>query len=110
MTNNEKIARWIGHYVTPTGYIMNDGEVGYPLPYYENSDAAAVTLLSVLVGKGYDIALEHDSNGWILSYIKDTSGVIGVIYKDGGYYPTLSQAITYAILQLIEGEANNERV
>ena len=67
-------------------------------------DDDTIHLLPVLVEKGFDISLEHDSNGWILCYTKDSGGALCFIYKDGGYYPTISKAITSAILQLIESE------
>lgn len=110
MTNNEKIARWTGllSEKTSTGfvnyYILIGGYKHYQsgLPDYENSDAAAMTLLPVLVEKGYhpQVAWSNFHSMWEVHY-HHTNFMDDCHGRD----KSLSKAITTAILQLIESEA-----
>lgn len=105
MQDDRLIAEWAGLYVTPTGWIMADGEKGRPCPDYTTSDAAAITLLPVLVERGYETTLES----W-----KGSDGNKYHQYKavkedhklDSGICQSIATAITTAILELIKGETS----
>lgn len=106
MTNNEKIALWVGldtHTCDPHSFHCEDCFRGSSqTPDYENSDAAAVTLLSVLVEKGYDYLIDGDADRIEVEIFCADSRVVLVSNL------SISAAITSAILQLIESEASNE--
>ena len=111
--NNEKLARWQGlENVRPTRLsngtiviIYNSNEI---VPDYLNDDAAAMSLLDTLVEKGYEPCLEYDACKWMFAIWKyeDSKEFIAV----QRWADTIPQAITQAVLKLIESEAKDENV
>lgn len=96
MTNNEKIARWAG---------WKRNRFDYRTPDYENSDAAAITLLPVVAEKGYYIdlitILNHKKNKWRCTISKNNT-IISITSN-----LTISATITQAVMTLIESEESN---
>jgi hypothetical protein len=121
MTNNERIACWVGykqHPQVPTRwYKGNPARLGvqntFELPDYETSDAVAVTLLNVLVERGYCplVGLNGTTKLWQCSisrfYMHHKIELTELIIDSEEGYSTIPAAITSAILQLIEGEPSD---
>ncbi len=94
MTDNETIARWAGTVRT----------MGYgPAPDYPDytKDSAAITLLPVLVKRGYLPTLRC-LDQWLFRVVKPMK------YDKVSVGATIAQAITQAVLNLIESEAKND--
>jgi hypothetical protein len=102
MTTNEKVARWLGWYQIPSSSFWRrpDGNVVI-LPDFEGDNTEAITLMPVLVEKGYEgVTLSNYKNfGWMLH----TNLVPEWLLVD--CKPTISQAITSAVILLIDKEA-----
>lgn len=113
MTNNEKIARWAGtKCICNLTYKYHEDYCAlHVVPDYENSDAAAVTLLPVLAEKGYWFDMHMATRNTQVQvnihhyYCEDArlDKCAAIAMK-----PSISAAISSAILQLIESEASNE--
>ena len=88
MTNNEIIARWAG---------WKRNRFDYRTPDYENSDAAAITLLPVLVEKKLNVELTSGTGGWWARLWDRDLCIVNTVL-----HPTISAAITSAVLALIE--------
>ena len=101
MTDNEKLARWQGHYVTPAGYIMNDGQLGYPMPDYPNDDAAAMSLLDTLVEKDYSVSMSTHGPDWQIGIARSDCDLD---YCFGACKPTRREAIISACLEVARKE------
>ena len=99
MTSNEKIQLW---------HTGNKYPIGYGCPDYGNSDAAAVTLLNVLVEKGYTAQLGCTGDDRWCCIGKYNDGPDSRLVEK--HRSTIASAVTSAILALIESEASNERV
>lgn len=110
MTDNEKIARWAGvldgyRYTTDSvhGWCYFNDKTKHVL-YTEkirtySTDSEAVELLNVLVGKGYEPELSYCSEHWSLNIFTSPKWVVENVWQ-----PTIHQAITAAVLKLIEKE------
>lgn len=119
MTNNAKIARWLGHDTKVCFYgeqqaiflrnIKTPKDDWQEVPDYENSDASAITLLPVLVEKGYKPELAWVTfvtpNCWEFIVHSPTCREKDRVRVKA---PTISAAITQAILKLIESEAQDD--
>jgi len=100
-----KIAEWFGYkphiFMRDTWLITMPNEFSENLPNYTEYDANAIALLPLLVERGYDCALCNVGEGWSLEYgIHDTFQTT----TDSHPHKTISEAITAAVLQLIEHE------
>jgi len=111
MTYNEKIARWAGwrYHIEEELWLNPIKERGWaklePLPGYF-TDAEAIGLLNTLVEKGYYPELSYLRTGsrwWVRLWQK--VGAFSVpIYDDYEGKPTIHEAITSAVLAVIEKE------
>jgi len=110
MTDNEKIARWAGWTDHPMFHGLQPPE-GSPmatsLPNY-STDAEAVQLLNVLVEKGYSFNLYHydtESGMGICLEVNQKHTPYTSVVKRGA---SIHEAITAAVLQVIEKEKEDE--
>lgn len=121
MTEQDKlIAEWLGCIVEPLsiaryGYCwmatpenITDAKVDGAdpfvtlLPHYTTSDADAISLLPVLVERGWLVNLSNTPDGWRCMIHKGEYGEREVFTS---IKSTIAAAITTAIIQLIESEA-----
>jgi len=114
---NEKISKWLGRecscvteldsdnivqgipqYTTYWGGCPMHSDGGHPAPY-TTSDLCAVELLPVLVERGYWIELKHYN---IPRWRLDIGEYAPTETLFGPQKPTIAQAITATLIQLIE--------
>ena len=100
---NKKIAEWLGFRVTNGSTFLFEEERGWyrsgALPNYCQSDADAISLLPVLVKKGYLPRLVYYQGlGWQCEISTEYTFLIQ------GRSNTIASAISSAVLQLIESE------
>jgi len=95
--DDAKIAKWRGMEQT---HYKGSGEVRSTVPNYSDNDADAISLLPVLVARGYHPELFYGTNGkWtFVIYDKDE---IALAVKRATYIVT---AISGAVLELIGRE------
>lgn len=103
MTDNDKIkiAKWAGWAKTNGGNWINPLTklIKFTHPYY-STDAEAIALLPVLVEKGYFVQMECGNDAWVRV-------IIGSDIVEGCIRPTIHEAVTAAVLQVIEKEASD---
>lgn len=120
MEINKKIAKWLGwcfvdapvpHFRKLEGVDIHVRPIDM-MPDYEHSDSDAVTLLPILVERGYYPALCYHESGdykgnWVMDFGTDEyqEGISEIVCAE----PTIAAAITSAIIQLIDREANNDQ-
>lgn len=88
--NDELIAKWIG---------MSPAHIADDLPCFCDEDTQAVTLLPVLVEKGYFVHMDHRGNHWWFATRDSNPDVLRLFESTA---PTIAQAITKTLIQLIE--------
>lgn len=112
MDVNKRIAKWLGYEPHPNGIHWYRGTLKLigsleKLPNFLHSNAAAIELLPVLVEKNYSFTLYNNEKAiepeycftiWETRWLEDH-------IADGGYKPTISEAICAAVSELIEREA-----
>jgi hypothetical protein len=118
MTTNELIARWLWN--EPDSLLFKEQYSNYlkSCPNYEHSNSAAIELLDVLVEKYRNrrikVMLENNPEAATEKYCfsmiffdswdgRDFDNITGV------FKPTISEAITSAIVQLIERKGNESK-
>jgi hypothetical protein len=106
MTDNKKIAEWLGYKVVAGSVFLFEEDRGWyrhgALPDFENSNAAAIELLPVLVEKGYMVNLmciPATCHQYCCGIMESSEEPAPEIERTG---ETISAAITSAIIALIE--------
>lgn len=113
---NRIIAEWLGwkwieskskrmpfdpYWQYPTGMYVPAGQSDF------DKDSVAVSLLSVLVDRGYDVVLLGGNKEWHLAYVKrDCQQDMDAEIDKMDRFPTVAAAITSAVLQLINTAEN----
>lgn len=109
---DEKIVKWLGWETIEgltTGFIMPfwywkdaNGNKVEVLPYFRDNDSYAITLLPELVKRGYGVSLVGSNNEYAFDIVLGlTGGEMKTYAGQQETYPTIAQAITSAIEQLI---------
>lgn len=110
MTNNEKIAKWLGYEIFEDHWHDSRGFFRElkTLHDFENSGADSFTLLPVLVKRGYHPQLCNLYNDytdqWLWFCDLYLGPDVGLYYKEPKGFKLISQAILSAVLALIEEE------
>lgn len=109
--NDIKIAEWLGYRaIAGSIYTTDHDERGYyragALLDYTADDSAAITLLPVLVERGYQVDLHSYNGEWIFKILKQCQTLARGNFEIWGQRQTISiaQSISSATISLIEKE------
>jgi len=113
MNDNQKIAEWLGWKTNSYGYFnppdlhpMMNALHNYEVPNYKTSNADAISLLPVLVERGWNVCLRNvdipERTKWEFGAYKEDSEYLEI--ESLQLKPTIAQAISSAVLELIEKE------
>lgn len=105
--SDKMIAEWLGwtEHATSPSFMKNTKGLTRKARYYTTNDKDAITLLPVLVERGYYWFLRSFTATTVMMEIRDVHGDPQVRFK---VEPTISAAITSAVLSLIEKEKAND--
>lgn len=100
--DNAKIIKWLGwRRVKGFRHVwrLPNGEQRGLTPDFVSCDSDAITILPVLVEKGYFVHMDHQGNHWWFA-TRDSNPEVLRLFESTA--PTIAQAITKTLIQLIE--------